>query len=79
LLAALKLVGNFMLELVVAAPGAGNVVRSSVRSILIPRQAIRPLPPKRIMGNAVALSQDLTRLIIVVEGIIVIVRSDGNV
>ena len=78
LLVGSKLGGNFMLELVAAVPGAGNVVRNSVRCILILRQVTRPLLPKRRMENAVALRPDLTRVIIVVGGIIVIVRSDGE-
>ena len=68
-----------MLGAVVADPGAGNVERNSVRCILTLRLVIRCLLLKKLMGLVVPLSQDSIRMIIVVEGIIVIVRSGGKV
>jgi hypothetical protein len=62
----------------VVALGAGNVVRNSAGSILTLRLAIRRLLQKRIMQRVAPLSSALVRKSTVVEGIIVIVRSDGD-
>ena len=79
LLVDLKLVGNSMLGAVVADRGAGNVVRNSVRFILILTRATKFLQPKRTTAPVVPLNQVLIKMIIAVEGIIVIVRRGGKV
>jgi len=62
----------------VVARGAGNAVRNSADSILTLIQVIRPLPQKKVTLRVAPLNPALVRKSTVVEGIIVIVRRDGN-
>ena len=78
LLVVSKLGGNSISAPAVVVRGAGNVVRNSAPYTLTLGRGTRPLQPKRITERVVLLSQDLIRMSIVVEGIIVIVTVGGK-
>ena len=69
---------NFILNLDVGVHGAGSVVRSFVLSIVTQKLVISFLRQGMYTVNVVKWSQDLKKKIIVVEGIIVIVKSGGK-